>query len=1134
MPPVQPQKKEKPQRPDRSGPGGQPSPALLTANIKKAWNMEELFHTTTKHESLMNHIHLSAAWNSVGRLSRNAERNWFTTHVDALEALVERSIDTVSDFQKSTQIRARELANIAHGVAKSGGGGKKSGDLMKALARSIVRKLFECNAQELANTAWAFAKADYLDDQLFAQLARAVQALLESQGDTAFNSQEITNTAWAFATASHRDDALFFRLARAAESRLDDFNSQGLSNTAWAFAKVGHLDAQLCREMANAVLTRGKLEEFNAQDLANIAWAYAKLGQHDAALFAALAKAVHGHFLDNFNAQGLANVAWAFAKAGHIDAKLFASLGRAIEGRLDDCNAQDLSNTAFAFAKACHLDESLFAALARRVAAAADEDRDDERNRLEDFNVQDLVNTTWAFAKLGQYDTSLFTAVGASIKARKLDDLDAPNIANLAWAFSKAGQFDEELFAGLARSAEGLAEDFNAQDMANVAWTFANAGHLDDALFSKLAKISLQRFDDFNDDELDNLEWSFATARQNKAAERLKQKRRKAAAGAAAALEGNAADVDVSSCGRIVVAGGGIGGAAVAVALQRKGFDVVVLEADESFNSRKQGYGLTVQGQDAIQTMGINLALDDAPSTSHYNFSAEGHVLGFYGEAFGVKSKERREHENSGRFIHIPRQMLRSRILDAIRPGTIRWSSKLKSFSCWAGAGEGTGNDGEEELGRSSKRSKKNGGSGGGGGDDNNGVTVTLTDGTTLDAALLIGSDGIFSTVRRQLDLPGDRLNYVGLVVVLGIVNDDVMEIPLAKRRIFETMDGTTRIYAMPFTTTSTMWQLSFPCSEETSLKYMKEGALLKEEIVRRCAAWHEPIPDMLRNTPLDCMSGYPVYDRDLLEPEVLRPTTTTPDPKGDQRQQRRPQRRVTLIGDAAHPMTPFKAQGANQAMSDAVLLADTLVDSIRQHGLSGGFDAALPVFERKMLSRSARIVVGSREKAKELHSALALQPARKAQREAVVDMPRLIRALRDEGIGARHATDPRGLDAVVEEVAYRVSRGGLFSSSSFGGGGGGGGGGHDAKKRKKGEDEEEEDETRGASLLDPSHREVDRESKKAKKKEKKKKDNDKVYTHKEGGSEEREKKSKAEKKEKKSKAEKKEKKKKEKKKEKK
>jgi hypothetical protein len=30
-----------------------------------------------------------------------------------------------------------------------------------------------------------------------------------------------------------------------------------------------------------------------------------------------------------------------------------------------------------------------------------------------------------------------------------------------------------------------------------------------------------------------------------------------------------------------------------------------------------------IQGQDAVQTMGINLTQDDAPSTSHYNFSAE-------------------------------------------------------------------------------------------------------------------------------------------------------------------------------------------------------------------------------------------------------------------------------------------------------------------------------------------------------------------------------------------------------------------------------------------------------------------------------------------------------------------------------
>ena len=187
------------------------------------------------------------------------------------------------------------------------------------------------------------------------------------------------------------------------------------------------------------------------------------------------------------------------------------------------------------------------------------------------------------------------------------------------------------------------------------------------------------------------------------------------------------------------------------------------------------------------------------------------------------------------------------------------------------------------------------------------------------------------------------------------------MACPLADRRIFETVDGTTRIYAMPFTTSSTMWQLSFPCSEETAQTYMKDTAKLKAEIVRRCAAWHDPIPELLSSTPLDCMSGYPVYDRELLEPDVLRPSSEA-------------HRQVTWIGDAAHPMTPFKAQGANQAMSDAVLLADTLSEGVAKRGPRAGFDYALPRFEQKMLSRSSRVVVGSREKAKEMHSALALQ----------------------------------------------------------------------------------------------------------------------------------------------------------------
>jgi hypothetical protein len=66
------------------------------------------------------------------------------------------------------------------------------------------------------------------------------------------------------------------------------------------------------------------------------------------------------------------------------------------------------------------------------------------------------------------------------------------------------------------------------------------------------------------------------------------------------------------------------------------------------------------------------------------------------------------------------------------------------------------------------------------------------------------------------------------------------------------------------------------------------------------------------------------------------------------------------------------------------------------------------------MLSRSSRAVLGSREKAKEMHSALALQPARKAQREADFDLHAVLRTLKEKQITASRATDKKGLDALV------------------------------------------------------------------------------------------------------------------------
>ena len=65
-----------------------------------------------------------------------------------------------------------------------------------------------------------------------------------------FKAQELANTAWAFATVGKSDAQLFTALARVAERHVGDCNAQNLVNTAWAFATVGKSDAQLFTALA--------------------------------------------------------------------------------------------------------------------------------------------------------------------------------------------------------------------------------------------------------------------------------------------------------------------------------------------------------------------------------------------------------------------------------------------------------------------------------------------------------------------------------------------------------------------------------------------------------------------------------------------------------------------------------------------------------------------------------------------------------------------------------------------------------------------------------------------------------------------------------------------------------------------
>ncbi|GAB3746864.1 FAD-dependent monooxygenase [Nocardiopsis nanhaiensis] len=204
------------------------------------------------------------------------------------------------------------------------------------------------------------------------------------------------------------------------------------------------------------------------------------------------------------------------------------------------------------------------------------------------------------------------------------------------------------------------------------------------------------------------------------------------------------------------------------------------------------------------------------------------------------------------------------------------------------------------------------------------GAVVELMD-RELRADLVIGADGANSIVRRALWPDADPPRFTG-----GTVWRGTARAPL--ERGFMVMGRGSYALAMPVARGRVYWALVCR-SEHPGTRHDNERA----EVLRRIASWPGDLRDLVVATPASDVLHHDVFDLAPLDHFA--------------------NGRVALLGDAAHLMCPDLAQGAGQALEDAVVLASSLA-------VSDGVEEGLARYDSERRPRSQWVAAQARRSA--------------------------------------------------------------------------------------------------------------------------------------------------------------------------
>jgi 2-polyprenyl-6-methoxyphenol hydroxylase-like FAD-dependent oxidoreductase len=345
----------------------------------------------------------------------------------------------------------------------------------------------------------------------------------------------------------------------------------------------------------------------------------------------------------------------------------------------------------------------------------------------------------------------------------------------------------------------------------------------------------------------------------------------------------------------VLIAGGGIGGLTAALTLHARGIESTVLERATDLKPLGVGINLLPHAVSELYELGLGDELSQlavAPTSISY-YDTEGKLL--FREPRGIDGGYGYPQYS----VH--RGQLQMLLLSALRerlgPNAVRTSAELHGF---------------DESG--------------------NRVRVRTSAGDfTADA--LVGADGIHSAVRAQLHPEPDPLLWSGVRMFRGATAGEFLD---GRTMVIVKDPQGVDLVTYPIGDGLTNWVVMMPESDPGPLpgdaKWNRPGD--RTAIVRHLKGWNLGFleaADMVRRT--ESVLEYPMVDRGVL-PWWGRS-------------------RVTLLGDAAHPMYPVGANGGSQAIVDARVLADELARD---------FDGGLKSYEDIRRAETADVVEANRE----------------------------------------------------------------------------------------------------------------------------------------------------------------------------